>query len=750
MAPNPIWPGGLPAAPMVARTAHENCPMMGRQISARAVALASLIATGCSSNSNNSSESASSRTPNILFVIMDDVGIDQLRVFGYGGITPPSTPNIDVLARAGILFRNVWAMPACTTSRAVFFAGRFPVRTNVYGALGPNDLANSHVSPYETTAPKLLAQRGYQSGLFGKFHLGLQGHNPAGYAMPHELGWNYFEGWLDATGDPSSIDKTAGGVAVPGTWSCGFVPATADGGADSGACYMAEGSCDEMVASGPIPSGRTCRDRGGIFDPAKNCAAPAPSYLNFTTLSGHYVSPLVINHEDGSIEQVPPTDPRARQFRATGVVDAALDWIKGRPADQPWMASVSFASAHTPVMQPPADTSSEENVASSHLNCGDLVAQRVLTNLMIESIDTELARLLVGAGLARLDANGKLIYEPANTNTMVILIGDNGTLGNAVKLPFDPQRAKGTAYQTGVWVPLIIAGPLVSSPNRTVAHMVNVADLFELFGEIVGLDVHQVVPRPVDSASMLPYLVNPNQLSIRTTNFTQIGPNLQADGANNGPCVIGSSCTQIPVSKSVCEDNNGVWYGAGSDVAGVPAEGLPRCNVNAFLTAHNQPTYSISPDSSTAVRDDNYKLVQNRTMEYQSQAEQCTETVTTEFYAVDEATPVPLLDNADKELPLSALTAQQKTSYDTLLASLNETLAFAPSCPGDGNLDSSVNQKDLDGWNLYSQAPGLSSVYDFNLDGLTDAADKTIILDNLGRKCSLNSSLDSRYRDGHR
>jgi hypothetical protein len=48
-----------------------------------------------------------------------------------------------------------------------------------------------------------------------------------------------------------------------------------------------------------------------------------------------------------------------------------------------------------------------------------------------------------------------------------------------------------------------------------------------------------------------------------------------------------------------------VWYGAGSNVAGVPAEGLPRCcNVNAFLIAHNQPTYSIDPDSAAAVRDD--------------------------------------------------------------------------------------------------------------------------------------------------
>jgi hypothetical protein len=39
--------------------------------------------------------------PNILFFIMDDVGIDQMQIFGYGGDTPPRTPNIHTVARAG-------------------------------------------------------------------------------------------------------------------------------------------------------------------------------------------------------------------------------------------------------------------------------------------------------------------------------------------------------------------------------------------------------------------------------------------------------------------------------------------------------------------------------------------------------------------------------------------------------------------------------------------------------------------------
>src|SRR5690606_3604978 len=60
-----------------------------------------------------------------------------------------------------------------------------------------------------------------------------------------ELGWDYFAGYLD--GAPYPIDTTAGGVAPPGTYHCGFVPnTTADinNGADYGVCYLPAGHSD--------------------------------------------------------------------------------------------------------------------------------------------------------------------------------------------------------------------------------------------------------------------------------------------------------------------------------------------------------------------------------------------------------------------------------------------------------------------------------------------------------------------------
>lgn len=702
-------------------------------------ALALLVALVAALATFTGQVEAAPKTPNILFIIMDDVGIDQLSTLGYGGSTPPATPTIDTIAKDGVRFHNTWSMPACSTSRAVFFTGRYPFRTEVFGALGPGDLANSQVSPFEMTAPKLLKTKGYQSALFGKFHLGLQGNNPFRYAMPRSLGWDYFFGWLDETGDPSSIDTTAGGVAPIGTFSCGFVRDAANGGADAGACYAANNTCQAMTKVGTMPPGRTCRDNGGIFVPNGACQLTPPASVDFSTLSAHYVSPLVINHEDGSVKRVPPTDIRARTYRGSILVDAAITWINSRPKNTPWMASLSFTTVHTPIMQPPPALLHPGSPDTSFMDCADTTQQRVLSNQMIEALDTELGRLLVKTGLAKRRNNGKLAYNPNESDTMIVLVGDNGTLGFTVKAPFDSSRAKGTAYQTGVWVPLVVAGPLVKQPNREVTYMVNVADLFQLFGDIADIDVKKTVPRTIDSELMLAYLTDPWQKAIRKSNFTQIGTNLQANEALNGPCTFTDTCSQIPVSKSVCEDNAGTWWGKGATApitAGIPAQGLPFCcSVNQFLGAN---TYTIQPLAAMGMRNDQYKLVNNYTQAYDVTNNTCVPTTTEEFYKIDEAVPVPRIDRQDENLFLKPkLSAHERKNYVALKKELQEILdSQPPECPGDGNDDGLVNGKDLAYYYwLELLAEGKSSWYDMNLDGLTDSNDLAVIKQNLWRKC---------------
>ena len=721
--------------------------------------MALVVATvgGCSSDKATEPPAeppAAAVPPNILFVIMDDVGIDQMRLFGFGGADAPATPSIDTVARSGVRFDDAWSMPACSTTRATFFTGRFPLRTLVKGALGPDDLANSMVSPFATTVPKLLAGKGYQSALIGKLHIALPGNNAAGDGIARDLGFDYFAGWLDSTGDPSSIDTTAGGVAPAGTYGCGFVPgliADPVNGADSGACYQADGSCTELV-SAIVPPGRTCRDRGGLLDRNQRCAPTAPGYLDFSTMSGHFVSPVVYNRPDGSIERLPMTDARSRTFRPTFAVDEAIGWIGSRPAGTPWMATVSFAAAHTPLMQPPVDPAAPATLASSGLDCTNLVAQRALANQVIESMDREIGRLLVGAGVAQRAQDGSLVYTADGANTMVVIVGDNGSLGTTVKPPFDVTRAKGTAYQTGVWVPLVVAGPLVKGQapeGRVVSSMVNLTDLYALFAEIAGItDVQAAVPEPLDAQPMLAYLTDPARGPIRPWNYTEVGLNLQANGALNGPCVIGGSCTQIPVTPGVCADNNGVWWGKGTvaEAGGVkaPDGGFKYCSqLNNFLVANGEAAFGVQPLTSVAVRDGRYKLVENGFVDCDPAAPQnCVDRVVTEHYEISTARPV-VLDEAGTALAPETLTGEQTAAFDALAARLAAIRGSVVACPGDGNGDRVVDARDLADWQSYASPWGRSSVYDLNTDGLTDDGDRALVVSNLGRDCRAQATAAS-------
>ena len=698
-------------------------------------------------NGESATTTTASKTPNILFMVMDDVGIDQMLSFGYGGTTPPSMPNVNAVAAAGIRFRNTWSMPECSPGRAAMFVGRYPLRTQINQAIGPNDLANSQLSTYDMTAPKLLQQSNYVSGMFGKFHLAGPENNQAGNGTPKQLGWDYFYGWVG--GLPGSIDTTAGGVGPQGTYSCGFVPSAANGGANSGACYQANNSCSvisTVSAAGDTP-GKQCLMSGGILVPNATCQSSPPANLNFNMENAYYVSPLVINSAAG-VQSTPLTDSRNRGYRTTIETDAAIKWIKSQSASTPWMATVSYSAAHTPLQQSPSALAPTISGGYDSLNCGNSSSYQAIQNQMTEAMDTEFGRLLVATGLATKRPDGTLNYDPNASNTMIIIVGDNGTNGPSVKSPFNPSFAKGTSYQTGVWVPLIVAGKLVNAPNRDVNSMTNTVDVFQLFGEIAGINVQQAVPRTIDSAPMMPYLKNTGQAAIRTMNFTQAGYNIQANGGQNGPCVIsgGTACTQIPVSKSVCEDNTGVWWGVGYTDASVigpsvgpsSSQGYQQCwQVNQALYKSGRAQLKISSGASSALRNATHKLVQNQTQTYTPATDSHSVVITNELYAINENAGSPALDT-----PGSANQLDPNTSsaiYNNLLAQLNRVLASQPACPGDANIDGRVNAEDL---NIWQRLAGwaLSSVADFNFDGLTNSTDQQTIQSHQGQ-CPASTSV---------
>lgn len=309
---------------------------------------------------SKSSDARNGAKPNILFVMMDDVGIDQLSTLGYGGGSAPPTPTINAIAAEGLRFRNTWSMPECSNGRMALLTGRYPFRTNVFGAIGGNVLANSQISPYDLTAARLVKEAGYKSALFGKYHLGGPENNQYENGGPGRLGWDYFHGWIG--GLPGSIDTTAGGAGAEGTYSCGYVPSTARAsngkGANSGACYVpgprGRVSCRLITGDklGDSP-GLTCLNAGGVLVPDAACQPTPPGNLSFDTENAYYVSPLVINRGK-KVQEADLTDPRGRGYRSSLEVNAAIAWIRAQQrSSSPWMATVSFSAAHTPIQPPP-------------------------------------------------------------------------------------------------------------------------------------------------------------------------------------------------------------------------------------------------------------------------------------------------------------------------------------------------------------------------------------------------------------
>ena len=311
--------------------------------------------------------SASYKMPNIILVIADDVGVDQFRSFGFGGADAPPVPTLDSLAASGVRFANTWSNPTCSASRVSLFSGRYPTRTGTTTAIVSVDLANSQMSPYERSLPKVLARSGYASAYVGKIHASGSSVNPANFPMGNEtiakLGWDYFAGYLD--GGPRPIDASAGLSNLDAStepYTCGFIPSSDQHpqGADTGACYTADGACELLADGGASSVGKVCLDRGGILDPNNSCESEAPSRIDFSRSNAYYTAELIVNDALGA-KAIPVTDLRTRIHRTKLETDFAIDWIQSRTGRQPWMMTVGYSAAHAPLQPVPDDLIPESN-----------------------------------------------------------------------------------------------------------------------------------------------------------------------------------------------------------------------------------------------------------------------------------------------------------------------------------------------------------------------------------------------------
>jgi len=329
--------------------------------------------------------------PNIVFILADDFGVNMVRAYGEAS-SPPCTPNIDGLATEGLLFRNAWANPVCSPTRAALLTGRYGFRTGVGqpGAGGTLDLT-------ETTLPEVLD--GYETACMGKWHLG--GNN---VDHPNFSGFDHYAGAI------------GGGVGNYDSWQ------------------------------------------------------------------------KVINGNAG------PTS----NYATTDTADDAIAMIQNLQA--PWFLWVAFNAPHTPFHEPPSNICPTPTCVDRYCgNLGPNPSNADLAKAMTEAMDHEIGRILT-----TLDA--------VDPNAIVIFMGDNGTAGQATQAPFISNRSKGSVYEGGVNVPLIVRGPGVQ--HGETQGLVGPADLFATVAELAGVNIRGGPTVAQDSVSFVPYFSNPG-LSVR-------------------------------------------------------------------------------------------------------------------------------------------------------------------------------------------------------------------------------------------
>ena len=159
-----------------------------------------LVLVGCSAVSIVNADDR----PNLLFIVADD---QAEWTMGCSDNKEAKTPNMDRLAREGVRLTNCFTpTPVCSPSRVAILTSRYGTEVGIYDWLNPNKEPMHGLDPTTVAWPRILSSAGYQTGLIGKWHLGLQEQ-----FQPDKFGYQYFMGFLGGGTTPLNPELTVDG-----------------------------------------------------------------------------------------------------------------------------------------------------------------------------------------------------------------------------------------------------------------------------------------------------------------------------------------------------------------------------------------------------------------------------------------------------------------------------------------------------------------------------------------------------------
>lgn len=162
-------------------------------------------------------------------------------------------------------------------------------------------------------------------------------------------------------------------------------------------------------------------------------------------------------------------------YATTEITNQAIDWVEDQTS--PWFMWVAYNAPHTPFHLPPASLHNR-NLSGTQADIDANPRDYYLA--AIEAMDSEIGRLLAALPAA------------VRANTVVLFIGDNGTPARVRDRAVFPQGAKGSLYEGGVRVPMIVSGAGVTRQNVREDALVNGTDFYATIATLAGQNLASI------------------------------------------------------------------------------------------------------------------------------------------------------------------------------------------------------------------------------------------------------------------
>lgn len=421
----------------------------------------------------NHASTNSSKRPNVLFILADDLGQGDVSCFN-----PEAgwqTPNMDRLASQGMRFYDSHATSAlCTPSRYGFLTGRYNWRSRLKQLVLPGD-AESLIEKDRLTLAQFLSDRGYSTAVVGKWHLGLD--------------WQL----LDDGADLAKYNISAQEHPIPETRF------GRDGNFAPEQQWEVEGA--DIDYAKPITFGPNELGFDYSFITAASHDQPPFVYIE----NGRALDiPTKFGGDYWHLDRATPAQwaqtqkgPMTDDFDVTTLIqdfqDKALDVLEGLlEHDDPWFLYVPSHLVHGPIIpnEPWRGRSGFGPYGDFVLQFDDYVGQ------LVDAVDR--------AGQA--------------DNTVIIVTSDNGVspivgLDELAARGHDSSNgwrgAKADIWEGGHREPFIVRWPEVVAPDTTSDHLISHSDIFATLSEVLGATLPATAAE--DSISQLSILQGSNQ-----------------------------------------------------------------------------------------------------------------------------------------------------------------------------------------------------------------------------------------------